>query len=218
MNFSIILHDWSAFLCIRFVKSCYSGNPVSPKIMFLAIRLDRFTVFMLSVGPKSIFNRSWWYEVDHLWMWALYSSFSRRWVWPKWIFHQPVYSFHAFGWSKVCSWWYWSAFLCIRFVKSCYSGNPVCPKIMFSAIRLDRFTVFMLSVGPKSISNRSWWYEVDYLWIRALYSSFSRRWVWPKWIFHYPCMTEVHFYASGLSKVAIRGIRFVPKSCFQLFG
>ena len=159
---------------------------------------------MLSVGPKSIFNRSWWYEVDHLWMWALYSSFSRRWVWPKWIFHYPCMTevhFYASGLSK-------DAIRGIGFV----------PKSCFSAIRLDRFTVFMLSVGPKSIFNRSWWYEVDHLWMWALYSSFSRRWVWPKWIFHYPCMTEVHFYASGLSKVAIRGIRFVPKLCFQLFG
>ena len=154
MNFSLSLHDWSAFSCIRFVISCYSGNPVSPKIMFSAIRLDRFTVFMLSVGQKFIFNRSWWYEVDNFWMWTLYSiygcgpckscysgnpvsSFSRFTLWcdqneffiiPAWLkcifMHpvcqkllfresglsqnhvfsysaRPVYSFHAFGWSKV---------------------------------------------------------------------------------------------------------------------
>ena len=143
MNFSLSLHDWSAFSCIRFVKSCYSGNPVCPKIMFSAIRLDWFTVFMLSVGPKSIFNRSWWYEVDHLWMWALYSSFFKTLSVTKMNFSSSLHD--------------WSAFLCIRFVKSCYSENPVSPKIMFLAIRPDRFTVFMLSVGPKSIFNRSWW-------------------------------------------------------------
>ena len=120
----------------------------------------------------------------------------------------------------------WSAFSFLRFWV--WPMHPVCQKLLFGESGLSQnhvfsysarpVTVFMLSVGPKSIFNRSWWYEVDHLWMWALYSSFSRRCVWPKWIFHYPCMTEVHFYASGLSKVAIRGIRFVPKLCFQLFG
>ena len=177
-------------------KIFYLGYPVCPKTIFLKIRLVRSLFFMRSVCPKSIFNGSWWYEVDYLQMWTLLRSFSKYWVSSIWIFLK-------------CT------IFCIRFVKSWFLGHPVSPKTIFSWSWLSCNPVFMHSVCPKSIYNNSWWFEVDYF---TFYNSFLMNLMSSIWIFQQEGMSEVHFHASGLSKIVIQAIRLVPKLYFQVFG
>ena len=55
----------------------------------------------------------------------------------------------------------WSALLCIRYAKSFNLGYPVCPKTIFSGIRLVRSSFFTRLVFQKTFFNGSWWYEVS---------------------------------------------------------
>ena len=120
-------------------------NPVSPKpyfhvvgelqSSFHAFGLSKVYLYCLVMARSRLFT--------------FYNSFLMNLMSSLWIFQQESMSevhFHASNLSKIF-----------------YLGYPVCPKTIFLGIRLVCSSFFMRSVCPKSISNGSWWYKVDYL-------------------------------------------------------